>query len=153
MSKKYELMLLFDPKLSENEVMKKQDVFVEEVIVGNGGSVFFKDFWGKRRLAYNIKGNTHAHYTVLGFEVNPANISKINESIEIDISIIRHLITVTDGNILTMDDIDSWNEENIKSKKNKNEENKKEASSGFVKRKDRDRKKSGLSKKLDDIID
>jgi len=55
--KAYEVMLLIDPSLDE----ESHAVVVDKttgVITGQGGTVDSTEEWGKRRLAYEIKGFT-----------------------------------------------------------------------------------------------
>ena len=63
----YEGMLLLDPQLDEKSVdgIKQQ---VQEVITGGSGEMEKWEGWGRKKLAYEIKGKTEATYILLFFK-------------------------------------------------------------------------------------
>jgi small subunit ribosomal protein S6 len=54
------------------------------------------DNWGKRKLAYNIKANEHAIYVFYTVELPPANVQKVESTLNITDEVIRFLITRPD---------------------------------------------------------
>lgn len=56
----YELAILYDPDL-EIDLAKAAEKVIA-IVTKNGGKVTAEDNWGKRKLAYNIKGHDMAVY-------------------------------------------------------------------------------------------
>jgi small subunit ribosomal protein S6 len=94
MTRTYELVLVFDPGLEveqiENELRKVNDA------LANVGSVRRWERWGKRRLAFEIKGRQYGYYALVVFDGNPSTVAELERSVRINPSTIRHLITVVD---------------------------------------------------------
>ena len=87
----YELATLYDPDL-EIDLDKAADK-VKAIITTNGGKITGEDNWGKRKLAYNIKGHDMAVYVFYTFDVAPAAVSAIEATLNITDEVIRFLIT------------------------------------------------------------
>jgi small subunit ribosomal protein S6 len=87
----YELATLYDPDL-EIDLDKAADK-VKAIITSNGGKVTSEDNWGKRKLAYNIKGHDMAVYVFYGFDCPPASVTAIEATLNITDEVIRFLIT------------------------------------------------------------
>jgi small subunit ribosomal protein S6 len=87
----YELMILLDPNLQDEEIsaLVKE---IQQTIKKNQGKIGKVNQWGKRKLAYEIKKFQEAFYVVLNFELEPANIANIEKSIKFEENIIRYLI-------------------------------------------------------------
>jgi small subunit ribosomal protein S6 len=87
----YELMILLDPNLQDEEIsaLVKE---IQQTIKKNQGKIGKVNQWGKRKLAYEIKKFQEAFYVVLNFELEPANIANIEKSIKFEEKIIRYLI-------------------------------------------------------------
>ena len=48
--------------------------------------------WGKRKLTYEINGQTEGEYTLVDFHANPASIAELNRVLRITDAIERHMI-------------------------------------------------------------
>ena len=91
----YELMYILDPKLDENgskailvkiaELMSKQGVEVEKT-----------EPWGKRRLAYAIKGNWEGSYILSFLKAEPTAISEMERRLRVTDGVLRFLTVRTD---------------------------------------------------------
>jgi small subunit ribosomal protein S6 len=90
----YELAVLYHPDL-EVDLSKAEDK-VKKIITDNGGEVTATDNWGKRKLAYDIKGNEHAVYVFYTADVPPQGVMKIESTLNITDEVIRFLITRPD---------------------------------------------------------
>jgi small subunit ribosomal protein S6 len=90
----YEIAVLYHPDL-EVDLTKAEDR-VKKIITDNGGKVTATDNWGKRKLAYAIKGNEHAVYVFYTAELPPAGVQKIEQTLNITDEVIRFLITRPD---------------------------------------------------------
>lgn len=90
----YELAVIYHPDL-EVDLSKAEDR-VSKIIADNGGSITETDNWGKRKLAYSIKGNEHGVYVFYTLEVPPAGVLKLESTLNITDEVIRFLITKPD---------------------------------------------------------
>lgn len=90
----YEIAVLYHPDL-EVDLSKAEDR-VKKIIADNGGKVVAEDNWGKRKLAYNIKGNEHAIYVFYTVEMPGAGVQKVESTLNITDEVIRFLITKPD---------------------------------------------------------
>lgn len=90
----YEIAVLYHPDL-EVDLSKAEDR-VTKIFTDNGGKVTATDNWGKRKLAYNIKGNEHAIYVFYTVEMPGASVAKVESTLNITDEVIRFLITKPD---------------------------------------------------------
>lgn len=90
---KYESVVIFDNLLTEEEVNSLQDR-IKDIINKDGGEVTRVDFWGKKRLAFDIKKKREGYYTLFYFTT--PNSSKILKELErfcqIEEKVLRHMI-------------------------------------------------------------
>jgi small subunit ribosomal protein S6 len=90
----YEIAVLYHPDLEVD--LSKAEERVIKILTDNGGKVVSQDNWGKRKLAYTIKGNEHAVYVFYTVELVPTNVAKIESTLNITSEVIRFLITKPD---------------------------------------------------------
>jgi small subunit ribosomal protein S6 len=90
----YEIAVIYHPDL-EVDLSKGEDR-VKKIITDNGGKISASDNWGKRKLAYNIKGNEHGIYVFYTVDIEPTNVQKIENTLNITGEVIRFLITKPD---------------------------------------------------------
>jgi small subunit ribosomal protein S6 len=90
----YEIAVLYHPDL-EVDLSKAEDK-IKKIITDNGGEVTATDNWGKRKLAYDIKGNEHAVYVFYTAQIPPQGVQKIESTLNITDEVIRFLITRPD---------------------------------------------------------
>jgi small subunit ribosomal protein S6 len=62
--RKYELMFVVDPRLSDEEVVDLSQDF-QKMITDEGGVIAKEESWGKRKLAYPINKLNEGHYVLL----------------------------------------------------------------------------------------
>lgn len=90
----YEIAVLYHPDL-EVDLTKAEDR-VTKIIADNGGKITATDNWGKRKLAYSIKGNEHAVYVFYTVEMPGTGVQKTESTLNITDEVIRFLITRPD---------------------------------------------------------
>lgn len=91
--KKYEVMFIVKPTLSEEEVTAVFNKY-KKVLTDNKASITGETDMGQRELAYEIKKFKSGHYFVLNFETDNENsVNEFNRLATIDADIVRHLIT------------------------------------------------------------
>ena len=91
--KKYEVMFIVKPTLSEEEVSAVLNKY-KKVLTDNKATITGENDMGQRELAYEIKKFKSGHYFVLNFETeNEESVNEFNRLATIDVDIVRHLIT------------------------------------------------------------
>ena len=90
----YEIAVLFDQGLEID--LEKATAKVEKIIAGQGGKITDTDNWGKRKLAYPIKGQEFAIYVFYTVDMEGAGVQKINDTLNITDEVVRFLITKPD---------------------------------------------------------
>jgi small subunit ribosomal protein S6 len=90
----YEIAVLYHPDLEVD--LEKATSRVEKIFTGNGGKVVAQDNWGKRKLAYAIKGNESAIYIIYTVELPAESVRKVESTLNITDEAIRFLITRPD---------------------------------------------------------
>ena len=87
--------------LYEHVFMARQDVTSQQVdamveqfkgiIEAGGGTVEKTELWGLKSLAYRVKKNRKAHFTMLGLKAPPAAIAEMERQMRISEDILRFL--------------------------------------------------------------
>lgn len=90
----YEFAVLYHPDLEVD--LSKAEGKLTKIITDNGGKIKKTDNWGKRKLAYSIKGHDYAVYVFYIVELPSASVQKIETTLTITDEIIRFLITRPD---------------------------------------------------------
>ena len=91
--RKYEIMFIVRPTLSEEEIKKVAKEF-EKVLTSNGATVTDTKEMGQRELAYEIKDFKTGYYYVTTLEASDDKaIKEFDRLALISSDIVRHLIT------------------------------------------------------------
>ncbi len=90
----YEIAVLYHPDLEVD--LTKAEERVKKIVTDNGGKVVSDDNWGKRKLAYDIKGSEHAIYVFYTVELPGTAVAKAESTLNITDEVIRFLITRPD---------------------------------------------------------
>ena len=89
--KAYELLFFVAPNIDEESSLAAIKR-VENTIAEGYGVIDTVTDWGKRKLAYEINGQTEGEYTLVDFHANPASIAELNRVLRITDAIERHMI-------------------------------------------------------------
>ena len=92
--KEYELTVLVHPDL-DAELDKALDK-VKALVTDNGGEITKEDNWGKKRLAYTIKGQDFATYVYFEVKLPAEAPLKISNVLNITDEILRYLLVKFD---------------------------------------------------------
>ena len=91
--KRYEIMFIVRPTLSEEEIKNVAKEF-EKVLTTNGANVTDVKEMGQRELAYEIKDFKNGYYYVITLEASDDKaINEFDRLALISSDVIRHLIT------------------------------------------------------------
>ena len=93
--------------LYEHVFMARQDVTSQQVetmvdqyrgvIEQNGGSVQTTEMWGVKSLAYRIKKNRKAHFTMFNLDAPPAAVAEMERQMRINEDILRFMTIRVDA--------------------------------------------------------
>lgn len=89
--RKYETIFILSPLFDEETVKANIEKF-KGVIENGGGTVDNVDFWGKRKLAYEIKKVGEGFYTLFSFTAGPELPKELDRVFRITDGVIRHII-------------------------------------------------------------
>ena len=89
---KYELMLVLSPGVTEDQRSKSLNEHIGQ-LEERGAKVFHVDDWGKRDLAYTIKGQDQAYYITYYLTFSDTKyLEEFAELLRLDPSILRHIL-------------------------------------------------------------
>ena len=91
MMRKYGTIFILHPALDEEAVKANIEKF-KGVIENGGGTVENVDFWGKRKLAYEIAKVNEGFYTLINFEANTELPKELDRVFRITDGVIRHIV-------------------------------------------------------------
>ena len=91
MMRKYETIFIQHPSLDE-EVVKANIEKFKGVIENGGGTVDTVDFWGKRKLAYEITKVGEGFYTLIDFTADPELPKELERIFGITDGVMRHIV-------------------------------------------------------------
>ena len=96
MARDYEMVVVLNADVTEDEVPDRL-AGLASLVSQHGGNVTESIDWGRRRLAYSIKGNFEGHYLITEFAAEGgAGNQEIERELNIDESVLRYLIVRKD---------------------------------------------------------
>jgi small subunit ribosomal protein S6 len=90
--RRYELMLVLRPDLSEDGVQGTLDR-TTRAISGSGGQIVKVSPWGRRRLAYPIGPHREGSYYIVVFDAPSETVLEVERGLRITEEAMRHLVT------------------------------------------------------------
>lgn len=90
----YELVVLFDPYLEDEQYALLKEK-VKELITKRNGEVTNVDVWGRQRMAYPIAKKVEAYYVVVSFtgQLTEAALSEVTRNLRLDERVLRVMLT------------------------------------------------------------
>ncbi len=92
--------------LYEHIFMARQDISVAQVeeltktytelLESNGGKVTKREYWGVKSLAYRVKKNRKAHFTLLNIDAPHAAVAEVERQMHINEDILRFMTIAVD---------------------------------------------------------
>ncbi|MEX1058299.1 MAG: 30S ribosomal protein S6 [Natronospirillum sp.] len=86
----YEIVLLFHPDQSE-QVPAMVERYTATIAESNG-QLHRKEDWGRRQMAFSIKGVHKAHYILMNIECDNATIEDLKSTFRFNDAVIRSLV-------------------------------------------------------------
>lgn len=90
MKKYFEIMYIVKP--IEEDAFKAVVAKFDKLITANGGNVEKTDYWGKRRLAYEIQNLNEGLYVLVTFQADAAAVKELDRVMRITDEVLRHMI-------------------------------------------------------------
>jgi small subunit ribosomal protein S6 len=88
----YEFMAIIKPFLPEDIRVKLQGN-IKRIFTSKGGKVEKEDVWGKRHLAYKIKGHEEGYYIVYDIILDEVKLSSAQEELKLINDLLRFIVT------------------------------------------------------------
>ena len=92
-AKHYEILFIMPNKFTDDE-SKKIVEKVGQAITDNGGKITYSEYWGKKKLAYEIKHNAYGYYALFEFDLEGSLLAKIDQTLRLSTDVLRHQIVV-----------------------------------------------------------
>ncbi len=94
MQRSYESVVVIDSSLEEQEI-EQQIEKVSQLVSEGEGEVTEIQRWGRRKIAYEIRGKGEGFFTMFRFVAKPAQIQVLERAFRMNESILRHLVLKT----------------------------------------------------------
>lgn len=88
---RYELLFIVANNYTEEEA-KTIVTKVESILTENGAKIAYREFWGKKKLAYVIKQNHYGYYNLCEFDAEREIIAKLDRTLRLSHEVLRHQI-------------------------------------------------------------
>ncbi|HSW92306.1 MAG TPA: 30S ribosomal protein S6 [Patescibacteria group bacterium] len=92
--KEYELTVLIHPDLEVD--LEAPLAKVRKLVTDNDGEIVSEDNWGKKKMAYRIKGEEFAVYVALDVKLPATAPLKISNTLNITEEVLRYLLVTVD---------------------------------------------------------
>lgn len=87
----YEVMVIIDASLDEETIRGNVERWVQ-LLESKGAERGHVDFWGKRRLAYEVKHRWEGYYVVLQARAEPVAMDELHRVLSLADEVIRHKV-------------------------------------------------------------
>jgi len=98
MSRKYEIVYIFDSAMEEAQITESLDRF--HALLKNQDypePITATSHWGKRTLAYPINKKEQGYYVVAQFESDQKLLNEFERAIKLDENVLRYLVVINEG--------------------------------------------------------
>ena len=98
MSRRYEVVYIFDSALEEAQVNERLERF--HALLKSPTTpepITSTNHWGKRSLAYPVKGKEIGYYVVVQFQSEPPLLPEFERAIKLDDGVMRYLVVMNEG--------------------------------------------------------
>lgn len=92
MIKHYELLYILPGNKTEEEAQIMVQS-VREIVKQQGGTMVKEDFWGKRKLAYEINHLSHGYYDLVLFQIESTKLQALENILRLNEHVVRHQVT------------------------------------------------------------
>jgi small subunit ribosomal protein S6 len=86
----YDVLLIVDPRLTDEEVAQLGGR-LQEVLVALGGEVVSTEDWGRRRLVFELRKQREGHYLLVQMRATPPALREYERQLKLNESVLRFL--------------------------------------------------------------
>ena len=97
--KNYETVFILNPVLSDEQMKDTVEKF-KKVLTDNGAEVINDEFWGLRKLAYQIMHKSTGFYNLFEFKATPETVAAFETEFRRDETVLRFLTVSLDKHAL-----------------------------------------------------
>lgn len=98
MTRPYEIVYIFESALEEQQIDEHLARFHELLKTpDHPNPVINTNHWGKRTLAYPVKGHEVGYYVVVNCETEPENLREFDRALKLDERLLRYLLVLIEG--------------------------------------------------------
>jgi len=94
--REYEVAVVFDLALAEADGQDAGPNTITTLVEARQGSVVKVDHWGRRRMAYPIKGMLDADYVITRVMLEPVQVRELETALRLNERVLRHLVVRAD---------------------------------------------------------
>ncbi|MCE1245806.1 MAG: 30S ribosomal protein S6 [Firmicutes bacterium] len=87
----YETTYILNPSLEEEQLTRLQEKYTEYV-TKNGGEIINVENWGKRKLAYEVNGNTEGVYIVMKFSSKTQVAEELRRDMRLSDDVVKAMV-------------------------------------------------------------
>lgn len=87
----YEVTYILDPGLEEEQITQAQDKF-SELVTKSGGEIVNVENWGKRKLAYELKGHKEGVYIMMRISSAEESAKTLRRNLSIADEVLRSML-------------------------------------------------------------
>ncbi len=87
----YELLFIAPNKFTDEEAEAINEK-IKKMITDADGEITYSEDWGKKKMAYIIDGYNHGYYKLLEFNLPPAAMPKIDNTLRLANDVLRHQV-------------------------------------------------------------
>ncbi len=92
MQQHYEILYIIAGTKAEDEV-PALTVQIHELLKSNGATIVKQDFWGKRKLAYEIDHIRYGYYDAIDFDMESTALDALTQALRLNPVVLRSQIT------------------------------------------------------------
>jgi len=87
----YELLLIYPGTQTDEEALTRVTA-IEALLKQHGANITLHDFWGKRKLAYEIEHIRQGYYDLYEFDLEATSLQKLDTALRLNDMVLRHQI-------------------------------------------------------------
>lgn len=93
MQQHYDLLYIIPGTTTEEEAQATTSK-IHELVTSLGATITKSDFWGKRKLAYEINHIRHGFYELIEFDLDTLKLAELENTLRLHDQVLRHQITI-----------------------------------------------------------
>jgi small subunit ribosomal protein S6 len=92
----YELGVIFNPEVSEEETRSVMDR-LNQTVANYGGQIVRVNHWGRRRLAYPIERHRDGNYVFIDMILTPETVAELERTLKVSEIVLRYMARKRDA--------------------------------------------------------